>query len=115
MLCGMIRMNQSTNISVEQAKDYFDDALLQTGYYLNGQELNGQFQGKVAERLGIVGTATHNIFHDLCENIHPLTGKSLTPLKVDNRTIYYDINFHCPKSVSVLHVLANDGHILDAF
>ena len=106
-------MIQST--SAGQAKEYFNDSLHQSGYYLNDQEYQGLFAGRVATRLGIGGLATKNAFHALCENINPATGNSLPPRKTDNRTVGYDINFDCPKSVSILHALANDSHILDAF
>lgn len=106
-------MIQST--SVGQAKEYFNDSLLQSDYYLNDQEQPGRFYGRVAARFGIAGVATKNAFHALCEHINPITGQALTPRKKDNRTVGYDINFHCPKSVSILHALTDDDHILNAF
>jgi conjugative relaxase-like TrwC/TraI family protein len=109
----MIRMNQ--NKSVEKAKDYFNESLLQSDYYLNGQELQGTFQGKIAARMDIAKEATKEVFYAFCENIHPLTGKTLSLRTVHNRTVVYDINFHCPKSVSILHAFSKDSHILDAF
>ena len=101
--------------SARHAKKYFNDALRKTDYYLNDSELNGRFQGKVAARIGITGRTSKDAFHALCENIHPLTGGRLTPRKAHKRTIGYDINFHCPKSVSILHAMAQDTHILNAF
>lgn len=109
----MIRMIQSQ--SAKQAKQYFSEALSQSDYYLSDQELPGRFSGKIADRLSISGSATKELFHSLCENVHPITGETLTPRKVKNRTTGYDINFHVPKSVSVLHVLSRDNHILDSF
>lgn len=101
--------------SVRRAKEYFNEALRKTDYYLNDQELSGHIQGKVAARLCITGKTSKDVFHALCENIHPLTGERLTPRTKSIRRIGYDINFHCPKSVSILHALAQDAHILDAF
>lgn len=109
----MIRMIQSKNAA--HAKAYFSQALSKSDYYINAQELNGHIQGKLAERLGITGLATKETFFALCENVHPLTGEHLTPRTKEERTTGYDINFHCPKSVSILHALSNDGHILKAF
>ncbi|WP_240543497.1 MobF family relaxase [Spirosoma foliorum] len=106
-------MIQST--SAGQAKAYFNDSLHQSDYYLNDQEQPGRFYGRVAARFGIMGMATKQAFHALCENINPITGQALTPRKKDNRTVGYDINFHCPKSVSIIHALTDDDHILDAF
>lgn len=101
--------------SAGQAKEYFNDSLGQSDYYLDDQEYQGRFEGKIAARLGIIGLATKNAFHALCEHVNPVTGKPLTPRKKDNRTVGYDINFHCPKSVSILHALSKDNHLLDAF
>lgn len=109
----MIRMIQS--ISASHAKSYFSDALLKSDYYLDDQELQGKIRGLLAERLELSGTATKDVFFDLCENINPATGKMLTSRTKEERTVGYDLNFHCPKSVSILHVLSKDDHILTAF
>jgi len=102
--------------SAERAEKYFDLELSQSDYYVNDQELlKGVILGRVAARLGITGEATRDIFHSLCENLHPLTGQNLTARTIEGRTIGYDINFHVPKSVSALHMLSKDDHILDAF
>ncbi len=109
----MIRMIAS--YSAAQAKAYFSDALIKSDYYLNDQELNGEFRGRLAARLEIEGLATKERFAALCENRHPSTGDPLTPRTKQNRRTGYDINFHCPKSVSVIHVLSKDDHIMEAF
>lgn len=109
----MIRMIQSS--SAGHAKAYYMNALSRSDYYMDDQELNGRFQGKLAARLNVSGSVTRDVFHSLCENIHPVTGKNLTPRYKDERTVGYDINFHCPKSVSILHGLSKDNHLLDAF
>lgn len=109
----MIRMIQSS--SSAHAKDYFSEALAKSDYYINDQELNGNIQGKLAERLGLSGPASKDVFFALCENVNPSTGESLTLRTKQDRTVGYDINFHCPKSVSIIHALAHDDHILKVF
>jgi conjugative relaxase-like TrwC/TraI family protein len=109
----MIRMVQCT--SAEQAEKYFSDALSRADYYINDQECIGQLQGKVADRLGIAGPATKELFHALCWNMNPATNQPLTPRTTENRTVYYDINFHCPKSVSIAFSVYGDDRILSAF
>lgn len=101
--------------SAAQAKKYFRDALAKADYYLSDQELPGLWQGKLAARLGLNGTAGKEDFFALSDNRHPDTGENLTPRTRQDRTTGYDINFHCPKSVSVLHALSHDNHILKAF
>lgn len=109
----MIRMVAS--LSSGQAKSYFNDSLLRSDYYMDEQETAGAFHGNIAERLGLSGRITHDRFHALCDNLNPVTGNPLTLRTNYYRRVGYDINFHVPKSVSVLHVLSKDGHILQAF
>jgi conjugative relaxase-like TrwC/TraI family protein len=109
----MIRMIQSK--SAGHAKAYYSEALLKSDYYIDGQELNGTFSGRLSKRLDITGPVTRAAFFALCENRHPLTDQPLTPRTKKDRTVGYDINFHVPKSVSILHALAKDDHILAAF
>lgn len=109
----MIRMIPSR--SAKQAKDYFEGALLKADYYLDDQEIKGSLNGKMAERLELSGPVTKDIFFALCENTHPHKGTPLTPRTKEERTTGYDINFHCPKSVSIVHSLSGDSHILNAF
>lgn len=101
--------------SAGHAKAYFSDALSKSDYYVNDQELNGRIQGKIAERLGIEGMATKDVFFALCENKNPTNRQPLTQRTRQERTTGYDINFHCPKSVSILHALSDDKRILEAF
>lgn len=97
------------------AKSYFSSALNQADYYINDQELSGRFQGKLAQRLKLDSKASKEDFFSLCENRYPDTGKVLTQRLKNNRTVGYDINFHCPKSVSIVHALSGDRHIMDMF
>jgi conjugative relaxase-like TrwC/TraI family protein len=109
----MIRMVQS--ISADQAKAYFNDALSKSDYFINDQELAGKLQGRLSDRLGLDSKVSKEVFFALSENLHPRTGKPLTPRTYEGRRVGYDINFHCPKSVSIVHALSKDNHILDAF
>jgi len=109
----MIRMIQSSSGS--RAKSYFSDALQQSDYYIDGQELKGRFLGRLGERIGLIGMVDREMFFALCENIDPITGKPLTAKTLAGRTVGYDINFHCPKGLSLLHGLSKDNHIIDAF
>ncbi|MDI1254585.1 MAG: MobF family relaxase [Flavobacterium sp.] len=106
-------MIQST--SAEHAKAYFNDALAKSDYYVSDQELAGFWQGRLAVRLGLGERGMKDTFHALCDNVNPATKANLTPRTKEIRKIGYDINFHCPKSVSLLHVFAQDNHILKAF
>ncbi len=99
------------------AKAYYSEALVKSDYYLSGQaqEMSGRMQGKLAERLDIAGSITKEAFFALCDNRHPVTGEALTPITKEARTVGYDLNLHCPKSVSIIHALSQDDHILNVF
>ncbi len=110
----MIRMFQSQTSA--HAKSYFRDALSRADYYIKAQELNGTFNGGIARRLGLEGKLVdRETFEKLCDNINPLDGSSLTPRTVKDRRVGYDISFHAPKSVSILHSLSDDDKVLEAF
>lgn len=109
----MIRMIQS--VASDAAKKYFNDSLIKADYYINDQELKGRYFGNLAARLGLKEEVTKDSFYKLCDNINPSTNDGLTSRTIENRRVGYDINFHCPKSVSILHVLSKDDHILKAF
>jgi conjugative relaxase-like TrwC/TraI family protein len=105
----MLRVIQ--NASAAGAKGYYSTA----DYYVEGQELAGRWRGRGAALLGLSGEVGRRAWEALCDNRHPETGAPLTLRSKDGRTVGYDLNFHVPKSVSVLHGLTGDGRILDAF
>ncbi|WP_158633326.1 MobF family relaxase [Tautonia sociabilis] len=105
----MLRIIQ--NASAAGAKSYYSTA----DYYVEGQELAGRWGGRGAGMLGLSGEVDRQAWESLCDNRHPRTGAPLTLRNKDHRTVGYDINFHVPKSVSVLHALTDDERITDAF
>jgi len=78
----MLRVIKSC--SVKQAKSYYtlglkQERLGQGEYYVPEQELQGQWKGLGAERLGFHGSIVPKAFDALCENRQPSTGQPLTP------------------------------------
>ncbi|WP_345948865.1 MobF family relaxase [Mucilaginibacter sp. PAMB04274] len=106
-------MHQTT--SAKQAKEYYSGALLQSDYYVGDQDLKGRYFGKLAQHLGLDIEPSKESFFSLIDNVNPVTGKPLTQHTKEGRTVAYDVVFNAPKSVSILHALANDQHILQAF
>ncbi|MGP1308587.1 MAG: MobF family relaxase [Phycisphaerales bacterium] len=113
----MLRIHQCR--SAAAAQSYFTQGLAREDYYTEGLEITGAWQGRAAERLGLLkhhnGAVERDAFAALTENIHPRTGERLTLRTRNNRTIGYDINFHAPKGVSLLHAVHKDGRIAEAF
>src|SRR5215831_17256858 len=93
--------------------------------YLDEQnQVKGVWQGKAAERLGLVGEATAKQFESLRECEHPETGEFLRQRRSADRTRadgskqsegvhFYDCTLSAPKSVSVMGVL-EDPRLIDA-
>lgn len=104
----MLRIH--TTKLAEQAKDYYTKG---DDYY--GHEIIGDWGGKGAERLGLRGQVDKVSFDELVKNLNPLTGEKLTVRDASQRRVGFDFNFHCPKSVSLIHAFTKDARILDAF
>lgn len=103
-----------TSRSTNEAKSYYTDGLSRQDYYAEKQEIAGNWAGRGAEMLGLAGTVTQATFAALADNRHPWSGHPLTARTKSNRIVGYDFNFHCPKSVSVVHALTGDERIVTA-
>lgn len=101
--------------SAAAARQYYAEGLKREDYYSEGQEIVGKWYGKAAKMLGLDGNVTPEQFAAMVENRHPVTGKRLTPRNVADRIVGYDLNFHAPKSLSVLYALTGEKALLNAF
>ena len=101
--------------SAAAAKAYYTEGLKREDYYSEKQEVIGQWHGLAAELLGLEGKVEAKDFAALAENCNPLTSERLTPRTKADRRVDYDLNFHAPKSLSVLYALTGDQNILHAF
>jgi conjugative relaxase-like TrwC/TraI family protein len=108
----MLRINQQRSAS--GALSYFDESLVQGDYYAK-DAIEGRWFGRAAEKLGLDATVTRESFQRLCDNLHPSTAEQLTARHDAHRTVGYDFNFHCPKSLSILYGLTRDERLLTAF
>lgn len=109
----VIRIFQCKTAS--QAKNYFRDSLSKADYYIEELEAKGVFNGKIAKRLGIENKPINKDgFDKLCDNLHPITGDTITPRMLQDRRVANDISFHCSKSVSILLCLTRNDEIRQA-
>lgn len=104
-------------VAAAAAMRYFGGGggLAQGDYYVEGTEQPGHWEGLGAALLGLSGVVEKDAFARLCHNRHPFNGAPLTIRTKAFRRVGYDFNFHCPKSVSLLHALTGDQEILQAF
>ncbi len=101
--------------SAAAAGRYYTEGLKREDYYAEGQEIAGKWYGKAAQALGLSGGVTAEKFAAMVENRHPETGQRLTARQNVERVVGYDLNFHAPKSLSILHALTGDKEIVAAF
>lgn len=107
----MIRMYQFK--SAQQMKDYYTAALAGGDYYTRDEQ-QSPWRGRLKEQLGLGPVVTGDDFRALCENVVPGSKQPLTPRTDADRTCGYDINFHVPKSLSVLQMVTQDSRIIEA-
>lgn len=110
----MLRIHQCRNAAAAQS--YYTQGLAREDYYTEGQEVAGVWGGRGAELLGLRSAEVdRDGFVALTENRHPVSGERLTLRNKADRTIGYDMNFHAPKGMSLLHALHRDQRIVEAF
>ena len=109
----MLIATQSKNVA--STSQYFDQVLTQGDYYL-GQEINGRWQGKGAELLGIRhgSDVTKKQFDALLRGKHPTTGDALTQRNRKDRRPGMDLTFSVPKSVSLAWAINEDERLIEA-
>ena len=79
-----------------------------------GGNFIGEWQGKVAEMIGLSGKARMEDFHALLDNRDPRTGEQLTAKNPENRRPMFDLTYSPSKSVAVMRGLFNDERIAGA-
>ncbi|QYY35479.1 MobF family relaxase [Ruficoccus sp. ZRK36] len=97
--------------NLRNAKEYFREHLQVGDYYAQENEVQGEWFGQGAEKLGLQGTVKEREFVALCEGNNPANNERLTARKnttrtkdgkeVANRRIFYDFTISPPKSVSI--------------
>lgn len=119
----MLSPNTQTNL--KNAQSYFAEHLAVGDSYAESNHVLGEWIGKGAEALGLVGGVEQTEFVRLCENAHPITGERLTQRlkhtrkesderEVANRRVFFDFTFSPPKSVSVAALVGGDERIVAA-
>jgi conjugative relaxase-like TrwC/TraI family protein len=94
-------------------------------YWSQGQTVQGEWQGRLAEKYGLAGAVGAEEFHRLSEGQHPHTGEQLVQHRqsfeyqnVDGKTVKsvehragWDATFSAPKSVSLTALVGGDDRV----
>jgi conjugative relaxase-like TrwC/TraI family protein len=104
---------------------YAQRHLEHSDYYDEHRRVQGEWQGRGAELLGLRGTVTREQFESVREGLHPETGEFLRPRRSADRISpdgseqskgrsLYDLTFSAPKSVSVQALVGGDERLVAA-
>jgi conjugative relaxase-like TrwC/TraI family protein len=94
-------------------------------YWSQGQTVQGEWRGRLAERYGLAGAVGAEEFHRLSEGQHPQTGEQLVQHRqsfeyqnADGKTVKsvehragWDATFSAPKSVSLTALVGGDDRV----
>jgi len=104
---------------------YAQRHLEHSDYYDEHRRVQGEWQGRGAELLGLSGNVSRDQFEAVREGLHPDTGEFLRPRHSADRTSgdgseqskarsLYDLTFSAPKSVSIQAMVGGDERLIDA-
>jgi len=97
-------------------------------YWSQGQTVQGEWQGLLAEKYGLTGAVSADEFHRLSDGQHPQTGEQLVQHRqsfeyqdANGKTIKsvehragWDATFSAPKSVSLTALVGGDSRVREA-
>src|SRR6202050_840718 len=120
----------SKPLSASQAQSYHQKefAAREQNYWSQRGVIAGEWQGRLAEQLGLAGTVSAEDFAKLSQGQHPQTGEQLVRQRAsyeyqdaDGKTIKtmehragWDATFSAPKSVSLTALVGGDDRVREA-
>ena len=120
----------SNSLSASQALAYHAEEFSngRENYYTQGDEIRGQWHGRLAEQWGLRGEVGEEHFQRLTEGQHPITGEQLIRHKAAREYVNehgqkvrtmehragWDATFSAPKSVSLTALVGRDERIREA-
>jgi conjugative relaxase-like TrwC/TraI family protein len=104
---------------------YAQRHLEHSDYYDENRRVQGEWQGRGAELLGLRGNVAQKQFEAVREGLHPETGEYLRPRHGADRVAMdgteqskarslYDLTFSAPKSISIQAMVAGDERLITA-
>src|SRR5260370_3906988 len=111
--------------AMSNGRGYAAHHLVHSDYYAEGQRVVGEWHGRGAAEVGLVGEVTEAQFEAIREGLHSATGEMVRPrqsadrLSVDGEIQsrgrhLYDFTLSAPKSVSIVAALGEDDRLVQA-
>jgi conjugative relaxase-like TrwC/TraI family protein len=109
-------MSMSEPLSAAQTETYFSEHYSQDDYYTQGQTCIGQWIGKGAANLGLIGDVSREDFSALLQGVSPHTRAVIIPAATYNgeHRAGWDNVFSAPKSVSIQALIGGDNRLIEA-
>jgi conjugative relaxase-like TrwC/TraI family protein len=120
----------SKPLSAGQARAYHQEEFsnARDNYYSEGEQITGEWHGKLAAKWGLQGEVREEYFRRLSDGQHPTTGEQLVRYQTarqyvneDGRTVKamehragWDATFSAPKSVSLTALVGGDERVREA-
>jgi conjugative relaxase-like TrwC/TraI family protein len=120
----------SKPLSAGQARSYHaqEFANARDNYYTQGEQVVGEWHGRLAQEWGLEGRVREEQFHRLSEGQHPQTGEQLVrhqtsrqyanergeKIKTREHRAGWDATFSAPKSVSLTALVGGDERVRNA-
>jgi len=117
----------SNPLSATQAQAYHAEEFgnARENYYTQGDQIRGEWHGKLAEQWGLKGEVREDHFQRLSEGQHPITGEQLVRHKAPREYVKehgkkirtmehragWDATFSAPKSVSLTALVGGDERV----
>ena len=120
----------SNPLSASQAQSYHAEEFsnARENYYTQGDQIRGEWHGRLADQWGLYGEVSEEHFRRLTEGQHPITGEQLVRRKAPREYVNesgqktrtmehragWDATFSAPKSVSLTALVGGDERLCEA-
>jgi conjugative relaxase-like TrwC/TraI family protein len=120
----------SNPLSASQAQTYHAEEFgnARENYYTQGDQIRGEWHGRLAEQWGLFGNVSEEQFRRLAEGQHPITGEQLVrhraareyvneqgqKIRTMEHRAGWDATFSAPKSVSLTALVGGDERLREA-
>src|SRR5260370_893657 len=120
----------SKPVSASQAQSYHAEEFgnARENYYTEGEQIRGEWHGRLAEQWGLCGEVRQEHFQRLSEGQHPITGEQLIrhqaareymnrrgeKVSAMEHRAGWDATFSAPKSVSLTALVGGDERVREA-
>ena len=111
----MMSLSQGA-LNAAQAENYFEEHYSHDDYYSENHRTVGQWVGKGAVDLGLVGEVSREHFSVMLQGVHPRSNAILVPAATHNgnHDAGWDSVFSAPKSISIQALVGGDHRLIEA-